>query len=117
MELQYVSIRGSKYPACFSLRTAMRTAEKFGKIDAIFEEHSFAEATEINAWLLAECLKAGKIYAELEGETCKEPPELENLYDMISIKDAGRAVALIMEASQKVTVDVQPKNAKATQGT
>lgn len=118
MEVKHIAIRGKSYPACFSLRVATRAAEKLGSLDAIFEERPLQEAAEINLWLLSECLAAGKVYAEMEGKKTVEPPTQEALYDQLSIVDAGRAVALIMEASQRVTVELQTeseKNAVATQ--
>ena len=116
MELVKISIRGTEYPACFSLRTAMNAAEKFGSLDALFEERPLHKAAEANLWLLDQCLAAGKLYAELEGEKTPDPPPIDSLFDSLSISDVGRAFALIMDAAQKTTVELQSdsKNAAAT---
>ena len=62
--MEYVTIKGVQYPAVFSLRVALRTAEKYGSLQKIFEAEKEADNIQMILWLLHELLVAGKLYAE-----------------------------------------------------
>lgn len=117
MELKYITIRNKQYPACMSLRVATRVEEQLGSLDALFEAATVQDALKTNIWFIAQCLQAGKLYAELEGIKTEQPPEEDTLFDLLGIADATRAVSAIIDASQQVTVELQPdeKNVAATQ--
>lgn len=118
MELKYLTIRDRQYPACFSLRVAMDVADKFGSVEALFEQgKSTKEAIEQKVWLIEQMLLAGQSLAALEGKQTETPPAAEELMASIGIADMGVMINSVITASQKVTVELQPdpKNAAATQ--
>lgn len=111
-------IAGVKYPACISARVIINAKERTGKE---FPE-SIADLVDNNNiegqfWLLAQMLKAGKLYLELIGETSPEPPTEDELLDLIGLDDFQKlANTIIGIANDTSTPDVivESKNRETT---
>lgn len=121
MRLAEVTLHGVTYPAAFTLRVAMRIAEKYGSVDAVLERDlPPAAAIERKAFGLAEMLKAGEKLAAAEGRDTPAPPDMDGILDGFDATDAGeinRAILNVISIGSKTTVETEPdsKNAAATQ--
>ena len=97
----FITIRGKKWPARYSLRAAMAVEDKFGSVKkALFEQGETAsEQTRARIFVLRELLKAGKAWTELEeGEQAAEPPSEEQLLDMIASAKSGEIMEQMIRA-------------------
>lgn len=114
-----ITIKGKEYPAMYSLRAAIRTAEKYGSVESIFESEGEAQNLQQRIWLLHEMMVAGKLYAEKdEGRETPEVPSYDDLLDSIDFVDAGELAVTLLSVitnSQTQQVEVKPsKNSEAT---
>ena len=123
MRLSEVQLGGVSYPAAFTLRVAMETAERYGDVDAVLEpDLPTAAALERKAWILAAMLRAGQKAAKATGAETPEPPTADDLLDgyvVAEVKQINQAILTVMAADSKTnveTVELGPdeKNAAAT---
>lgn len=121
VKISTVSLRGVNYPAAFSLRVAMETADRYGDVDAVLEPGlPAAAALERKAWCLASMLRAGQKAAKAAGMEAPEPPTADDLLDSFGVDDVAQinhAILTVFAADSKTTVELEPdvKNAAATQ--
>ena len=121
MRLSTVTVLGTEYSACFSLRASMHTAERYGSLKAVFDETREAKSLEMKVWLLAEMLKAGYTAAKAEEVPAKVPPTFDELLDKLdgfAVSEITEMILQVLAESQKTTVQIEDdeKNAVATTG-
>lgn len=119
MKLGYLELLGQKHPMCFSYAAAADLEEAFGSLSGM-EEQVFSDKLSISVpatnILLETLLKAGRIYAKAMGEDLPNPLPCRPV-DLIPANDkrAISAVFTTITGDAKREVEVQAKNAAATQ--
>lgn len=119
MKLGYLELLGAKHPMCFSYAAAAELEEAFGSLSGM-EEQVFSDKLSISVpatnTLLETLLKAGRIYAKAMGEELPAPLPCRPV-ELIPANDkrAISAVFTTIAGDAKREVEVQAKNAPATQ--
>ena len=72
MKISYVQLGREKRPVCFSLSAIEDIQDTFGSLGKMREELTAGNVKAINS-VLEIMLKAGRIYAEANGEDCPPP--------------------------------------------
>lgn len=119
--MQYtLKINGKVYPARFTVRVAVRAAERRGgSLSAMFRNKNQAEFTEDMIWLTSEMIRAGAMLNEKEsGEKTDNIPTTEELMDSVNFSDMKNLeldmLALINDDKPTVRTEGDEKNAGAT---
>ncbi|MBR3240680.1 MAG: hypothetical protein IKO68_11095 [Oscillospiraceae bacterium] len=121
--MQYtLKINGKAYPARFTVRVAIRAAERRGgTISAMFGNKNQAEFTEDMTWLASEMIRAGALLEEREGgKTLENLPTMEELMDSVDFTDMKKLeldmLGIINNDKPSLRAEGDEKNAEATSG-
>ena len=109
-----------EYPARFTLRVAMRAAERRGgSLGKMLRNDNQTEFLEDVCWLAVEMIKAGAASREKEtGIITAEIPTVDYLLDSIDFADVlelqSQLLTVINKDEPTVKAEVRGKNAEAT---
>ena len=115
-----VTIRGREFPARFTLRTAIRAAERRGgSLGKMLRNDNQAEFLEDICWLAVEIIKAGAAIREKEtGMMTQDIPTVDELLDTVDFADVlilqEQLLTVINKDEPTVKAEVRGKNAEAT---
>ena len=115
-----LKINGRQYPARFTLRVAIKAAERRGgSLAKLLRNENQAEYLEDVIWLAIEMIKAGAALREKDtGMITAEIPTLDGLLDSIDYADMKDLQMQILEVINKdqptVQAEGQGKNGEAT---
>lgn len=118
-----IKLNGREYPARFTIRTAIKAAERRGgSLSKLMRNENQAELLEDLLWLAVEMIKAGAAIREKEdGIVTKDIPSVEALMDSVDFADLPNLQAQILTVINKdkptVRAEAQGKNAEATPAT
>ena len=117
-----ITINGKTYPARFTARVAVKSAERRGSLNKMLKNNVEAEIYEDILWLAAELIRAGaKKLEKDEGIKTEGIPTLDDLLDTMDFADMMAIQAEVMRvlSEEKPTVKAEgdPKNAEATPAT
>lgn len=115
-----ISMLGTEYPLCFSLRVVRSCGEHFGGLENMDialtsggAENSIAECI----WLLSQMLDAGYRYELCEGKEAQKPPTEDALMDQFGLEDLAdlqQCLTDTMNAGKERTVEAEAqKNGEA----
>lgn len=111
-------INGKSYPARFTLRVAIRAAERRGSIKALFQNDNQGERVEDMGWLAAEMIRAGaKLKEREDGEkaellSCDEILDSVDAVDLLELQ--AQMLTVINRDEPTVRAEGDGKNAEAT---
>jgi hypothetical protein len=113
-------ICGEERVLCYSLRVSKAVAEKFGAggIRDALQDGDTEKTLDAVIWLLVKLMKAGKRYADKNGQPCPEPPDEDDMLDDYSLDDLADLYGVAndtMAAGAQQEVEAESKNAEATQ--
>ena len=115
-----LKINGRQYPARFTLRVAIKAAERRGgSLAKLLRNENQAEYLEDVIWLAIEMIKAGAALREKDtGMITTEIPTLDGLLDSIDYADMKDLQMQILEVINKdqptVQAEARGKNGEAT---
>ena len=118
-----ITLLGREYPARFTLRVAMKAAERRGgSLGKLLRNENQVELLEDICWLAVEMIKAGAAIREREtGMMTPEIPTVDALLDGIDFADVMALQAQILTVINKdepsVRAEGQGKNMEATPAT
>lgn len=114
-----IKLNGREYPARFTIRTAIKAAERRGcSLSKLMRNENQAEFLEDVLWLAIELIKAGAAIREREdGIVTKDIPTLDELLDSVDFADVRDLQVQILTVINKdkptVTAEGDRKNAEA----
>lgn len=114
-----IKLNGREYPARFTIRTAIKAAERRGgSLSKLMRNENQAELLEDLLWLAVEMIKAGAAIREREdGIVTKDIPSVEALMDSVDFADLpnlqGQILTVINKDKPTVKVEGDRKNAEA----
>lgn len=114
-----IKLNGREYPARFTVRTAIRAAERGGgSLSKLLQRENQGELLENLLWLAIELIKAGAGIREREdGIVTKDIPSLDELMDSVDFADVPELQAQILTVMNKdeptVRAEGDRKNAGA----
>lgn len=114
-----IKLNGREYPARFTIRTAIKAAERRGgSLAKILRNENQAEFLEDILWLAIELIKAGAAIREREdGIVTKDIPTLDELMDSVDFADVlelqGQILTVINKDEPTVKAEGDRKNAEA----
>lgn len=123
MTCRTVELCGRRYPLRFSLRVVRDCTERYGSIENIFnamqvQEGQSGKLVDEILWLLGAMLDAGYRYGRLNGEDVPDPPDADELLDVLDLQDAQRTLMEAMVGDLERSVKAEPeKNGKAAEAT
>lgn len=120
MRVGYIELEGARHPLCFSLAAAGELTDAFGDMEnmeaALTSSNvsTFAKAVDTTLTVL---MRAGRIRAQALGEELP-PPLACRPTDLIGVNDKRAIIAIYSTIAKdsKTEVEVEGKNARATQG-
>lgn len=114
-----IKLNGREYPARFTIRTAIKAAERRGgSLAKILRNENQAEFLEDVLWLAIELIKAGAAIREREdGIVTKDIPTLDELMDSVDFADVlelqGQILTVINKDEPTGKAEGDRKNAEA----
>lgn len=114
-----IKLNGREYPARFTIRTAIKAAERRGgSLSKLMRNENQAEFLEDVLWLAVELIKAGAAIREREdGIVTKDIPTLDELMDSVDFADVMdlqmQILTVINKDKPTVTAEGDRKNAEA----
>lgn len=114
-----IKLNGREYPARFTIRTAIKCAERRGgSLAKLLRNENQAEFLEDILWLAIELIKAGAAIREREdGIVTKDIPALDDLLDAVDFADIlelqGQILTVINKDEPTVRAEGDRKNAGA----
>lgn len=114
-----LKLKGREYPARFTIRTAIKAAERRGgSLSKLMRNENQAEFLEDVLWLAVELIKAGAAIREREdGIVTKDIPKLDELMDSVDFADVRdlqmQILTVINKDKPTVTAEGDRKNAEA----
>lgn len=114
-----IKLNGREYPARFTIRTAIKAAERRGgSLSKLMRNENQAELLEDLLWLAVEMIKAGAAIREKEdGIVTKDIPSVEALMDFVDFADLpnlqGQILTVINKDQPTVKAEGDRKNAEA----
>lgn len=123
MRVTELTIAGKTYPVCLSTGAAKKIADRYGdiaKVGDVLQNKPLAEALGELNWLLALLVKAGCDYKQYsEGQHIEPITEdaLECVLGLDDVQQLQTDVFVALTGGMKREVEVDEKNAEATQNT
>lgn len=120
MRISYIELLGQKHPMCFSLAASERVDEEFGGLEAFLAEVQSEDTLRITRAadkMISILMAAGRTYVAALGDELP-PPIPCRPADLIGVgdKETIRAIFSTVREDTGREVEVESKNAPATQG-
>ena len=112
MDVHYIKLAGTEYPACFSMAATEDIVAAFGGLTTMSDELARQDIGSVGK-MLGILVNAGYEYCELAGISCPPRPK-GRLTALLSIKETEAVVKQLFEIMSEDagrTVEVRSKNA------
>lgn len=122
MKIARMTVDGQEYPLCFSVRVIRQCTDRYGgveNIDKALDSSDPMTALDEAIWLLTTMMAAGERYAKKHDIISPPALSVDEFYDLCDTEDLSSMKEKIFETittGQMPDVEVQAKNAEATQG-